>query len=782
MKPNILRRSFSARLSFFILLFTTVIFMAAFGVFYHFSSGIIERNARKEAESAFQIVNLQIEKVLWRVESVPDNLKRIIASGRILPDSMYNITHDVIHNNPDIYGCAIAFEPYYFPEKGYYFSPYSYRDGDTIRNLQLGNKEYDYFNWAWYSEPLKSGCPCWSEPYYDKGGGQMMMCTYSSPIYDANGAVTGVFTSDISLEWLTDLLDDMKRNDQSYAFMLGKDGTYIVHPSRERILNATIFDVGEEMNNPQVKQIGKRMIAGEQGMQLLNNDGVQSYIFYAPVPHTQWSLGIVLPGREVFKDLRHFNWIFLLAAGLGLCALFLLSIRTVSSLSKPLKRFASSAREIADGNFNVPLPAIRSKDEMKELFDSFSYMQSELNNYIANLKQTMSAKEKIESELRIARDIQMSMLPKVFPPFPNHNRLDLFAVLNPAKEVGGDLYDFFMKDDRLYFAIGDVSGKGVPASLLMAVTLTLFRSVAANMESSAAVIKSLNASLSDNNPSNMFITMLSGSLDLNTGLLRYCNAGHNPPVVITPDGACTWLETVPNLPIGVTKEFPFEEQCLTLSDNSSLILYTDGITEAENTQKELYGKDRLLDTIRKNSKLAPVAMIETLLSDISNFVNDCDPSDDITLMIMEYKLRTLFSETSKLVIFNRIEELNKLSVFIEQTGERLNLTPELTMNLNLALEEAIANIIQHGKQKTTNELIEIIFSHNNDKLTFTITDNGEAFDPTDIADTDITLSAEERPIGKLGIFLIKRIMNEVTYRRENGKNILTLTKYYHLNK
>ena len=771
---GILRRSFSARLSFFILFFTTLIFMAAFGVFYHFSSSIIEQNARKEAENAFQVINLQIEKVLWRVESVPDNLKQIIAKEQILPDSLYGITRNVVLNNPDIYGCAIAFKPHYFPEKGYYFSPYSYRNGDTVHSLQLGNETYDYFNWAWYSEPSKSGRPCWSEPYYDKGGGQMMMCTYSSPIYDSNGAITGVFTSDISLEWLTNLLNSMKRNNQSYAFMLSKNGTYIVHHQQERILNSTIFDAGEEMANPQIKGVGERMIAGEHGMQLLNNNGVPSYVFYAPVPRTQWSLGIVVPNSEVFKDLHRFNWIFFLIVCAGLCALFLLSIRTISRQSKPLKQVAASAREIAKGNFDVRLPAIRSKDEMKELCDSFSYMQLELNNYIANLKMTMSAKEKIESELRIARNIQMSMLPKVFPPFPDYKQLDLFAVLHPAKEVGGDLYDFFMKDELFYFVIGDVAGKGVPASLLMAVTLTLFRSVAANTESPAAVIQSLNASLTDNYPSNMFITMFAGVLDLKTGLLRYCNAGHNPPVVIAPNGECNWLKITPNLPIGVMKEFIFEEQSLTLANSSSLILYTDGITEAENVQQQLYGKDRLLDAIRKNQKLAPCAMIETLLSYLGNYVNNCEPSDDIALMVIEYKLCTTPFDTSKLVISNNIEELNKLYVFVEQIGKQMNLKPELTMYINLALEEAVANIIHHGKQK--NDPIEILFSSDNDKLTFTIIDNGEAFDPTSVADTDITLSAEERPIGKLGIFLIRQIMNEITYRRENETNILTLIK------
>jgi sigma-B regulation protein RsbU (phosphoserine phosphatase) len=267
--------------------------------------------------------------------------------------------------------------------------------------------------------------------------------------------------------------------------------------------------------------------------------------------------------------------------------------------------------------------------------------------------------------------------------------------------------------------------------------------------------------------------MFLGSLDLKTGLLRYCNAGHNPPVVIAPDGTCTWLDTVPNLPVGVVKAFAFEEQCLTLPDNSSLIFYTDGITEAENARKQLYGKDRLLDTIRKNCRLTPCAMIEALLSDMGGYVNGLAPSDDVALMVILYKLQ---NDTSALIIDSRIEELDKVTAFVRQAGERLNLPPALTMKLNVALEEVVANVIQYGKQET--ETIEIACAHGNGKLAFTITDTCEAFDPTGIADADITLPAEDRPVGKLGVFLIKQIMDEVTYRRENGKNILTLTKYY----
>jgi len=770
-----LRTSFAARLRFFILWFNIALFVVAFTIFYHFSIQIIERNARTESEDKLKIISLQIETVLRRVEAVPDNLNWVITSGKIQPDTMFNITKSVIRNNSDIYGSAIAFEPYYFKEKGYYFSPYSYRDGDTIRSLQLGNKDYDYFTWEWYSKPKELKTPCWSDPYYDEGGGRKIMCTYSAPIFDKNKTMIGIFTSDISLEWLTDLIGKMKLNDRSYIFMLDRKGTYIIHYIRERILNKTIFEVSKDMGEPNVKQLGENMIAGKQGMQVFNNSGISSFAFYAPVPHTQWSLAIVIPREDVFSDLRRINLLLVAIVFLGLAALLLVSTKIVNNLTNPLKRFAISARAIAHGDFTAPLPNIRSHDEMKEMHDSFSYMQSELNNYIANLKQTTSAKEKIESELRIARNIQMGMIPKTFPPFPACREIDLYAAINPAKEVGGDLYDFFMNGDKLYFAIGDVSGKGVPASLLMAVTRSLFHSVAAHANPSD-VMRSLNASMSDNNESSMFVTLLIGVLDVKTGFLQYCNAGHTTPILVAQDGSCSWLEVIPNIPVGVMENFPYRMQSCNLPDSSALILYTDGVTEAENDKKELYGEKRLMETVKRNAGVSSRKMTETILSDINLHIKDNEHSDDIALLVIDYNKRH-DEDMQTLSISNKIDELNKLTQFIEQLGEQMSLSPSLVMNLNLAMEEAVSNVILYAyPEQQSDKQIEITVSRNGDKLIMTVTDDGSAFDLMKKEDPDIDLPAEERPIGGLGIFLIKKIMDEVEYRRMNGNNVLTLVK------
>jgi sigma-B regulation protein RsbU (phosphoserine phosphatase) len=304
---------------------------------------------------------------------------------------------------------------------------------------------------------------------------------------------------------------------------------------------------------------------------------------------------------------------------------------------KPLEGFTASADEIAHGNFDAILPQIKSQDEMKELYDSFSYMQHSLTSYISELKVTTASKERIQSELNIAHQIQMGMIPKIFPPFPERDDVDLYAMLKPAKEVGGDLYDFFILDDKLYFVIGDVSGKGVPASLFMAVTRSLFRNIARSSETPAEIISGINDSISEQNESNMFVTLFMGILDLSTGMLSYCNGGHNPPVLISADGKAKMMDIKKNVVVGIISGFDYVDEEIQLESGAKLFCYTDGVVEAENAEKELYSEDRLLTTLEVHSKYGVRRLTEQVLESVSEHVLMAEQSDDITIMVVNYK-------------------------------------------------------------------------------------------------------------------------------------------------
>ena len=389
------------------------------------------------------------------------------------------------------------------------------------------------------------------------------------------------------------------------------------------------------------------------------------------------------------------------------------------------------------------------------------------------LGEITAVKERMENELEIARGIQMSMIPKIFPSYPERGDIDIFASIVPAKEVGGDLFDFFIMDEKLYFCIGDVSGKGVPASLVMAVTRSLFRTLAAHEKSPGRIVTAMNESMSDMNESTMFVTFFCGVLDMKTGHLRYCNAGHNAPVLLNT--AKTPLPVVSNVPLGIVAGTAFQEQETDLKYDDTLFLYTDGVTEAENAKHELFGEERMINALSelKGSK----AHLEEMQKAISDFVGNAPQSDDITMLFIHY-LNEETPDTSErhLLIHNDIQQIPQLADFVETIAEEKHLDHSLTLSLNLALEEAVTNVIMYAYPEGTDGLVDIEAIIREHSLSFVISDSGQPFDPTAQPDADVSQSIENRQVGGLGIYLVRSIMDNVSYERNGGKNILSMTK------
>ena len=361
---------------------------------------------------------------------------------------------------------------------------------------------------------------------------------------------------------------------------------------------------------------------------------LKTYLFYAPLKDTQWILAVSVPIFlvDVVGIIAGFAMLLLIAA--MLMVTFLVCRLAIRHVARPLKQLAAAADEVAGGQFNTPLPAIASRDEIGLLRDSFENMQHSLTNYMEELKSTTAAKASIESELKIAHDIQMSMLPMTYPAFPDRHDIDVYGMVMPAKAVGGDLYDFFIRDDKLFFCIGDVSGKGVPASLVMAVTRSLFRNIAAYTQDPDHIVLALNNDLSNNNDTGMFVTLFLGVLDLNTGHLSYANAGHNPPLLMD-SGEVTVLECDPNVPIGVMPCWKFSVQHLDLKTGDGVFLYTDGLNEAEDASHRQFGMDRMLQ-VAKLTAGKPQNLIEAMKSTVQLFVGDAEQSDDLTMLAIQY--------------------------------------------------------------------------------------------------------------------------------------------------
>ena len=632
------RKSISGRLMVRVLIVSAIIFTLTFAVFLRMAANKMREEAVDHAHREMSNTIHQIDAVLHAVEIAVENTAWIVPHRLASPDFMYAITERLLQNNEFVYGCAVAFEPDYFPSEGQYFSPYSFRDEKSgeIKSMQLGNDSYDYHYMDWYQIPKLLNKPYWSEPYYDEGGGEKMMTTYSKPLYDSEGKLYAIITADLSLEWLTELVGNIKVFEKSYNLMVSRNASYIVHPDHELILNETIFSSTYGDEDESLKKLQDDIVNCRAGEVLRNKEGQKFFVFYSPVETTQWVVAIVCPRSELYMEVKMLRNFLIFLGVIALLLMIAMNYNGIRKVVAPVEDFSGVAKKIANGDFTAELPLIKSQDELKELHDSFEYLQRSLVNYIAELKSTTANKERIESELRIAHNIQMGMIPKIFPPFPERDDLALSAKLVPAKEVGGDLYDFFIEDEKLYFIIGDVSGKGVPASLVMAVACRLFRSVASHLDKPEEIMSSLNDSLADGNESGMFCTAFLGILDLKNGQLKYCNAGHNAPLIIETNGRVLPMRVEPNLPLGLFEGFPYEGQEIKLEKQMKLYMFTDGINEAENNDKELFGDDRLIALLKLNASKTPAEIIDETFSEVKHHADGAEQSDDITVMCLQY--------------------------------------------------------------------------------------------------------------------------------------------------
>lgn len=630
--------SLTSRLSAYIIAITVIIFCSIAFVFGKYSTNREERNAERYTSVLLQNMQQKIDRRLSDVESAVVSTLPLVQNNLVTPDSLMSIIERMVWNNGTLMGGCVAFEPGFYPEKGELFMEYVSLDTlDNVYRKHLGGDDYNYTKMQWYTEAKKIGHRIWSEPYFDEKGGDILMTTFALPMIDKNGKFYGVITADISLDDMVSGINAIKPFPDSYPFILSKKGVFISFPDKDYILKES-SSFSEEPGNRGMESVFADMAGGRKGTKRVSAPGASGLLAcYAPVLRTGWSICCICPYKTIMHDLDAtiFTILTILLAGL---IVLLVSIRVVLVYAmKPMTELTDAAYVIAKGCFDNPLPAIDSRDEMKKLHDAFSFMQSSLKSYTAELEATTRSKERIKSELNIAREIQMNMIPRAFSPFAECGNLSLYAMLEPARVVSGDLYDFFIRKDRLFFTIGDVSGKGIPASLVMAITCTLFRVMADKYNSPTEIATTINSAISNRNDANMFITMFFGVLDLKTGFLEYCNAGHNPPVLVSPNGSCSFVDTNPNLPIGILNGFEYKAQSMTLPFGASLLLYTDGVTEAENTNNEQFGEQRMSDVLKGCATDEPREMLLHLLDAVRSFTGSAEQNDDITALCLKLK-------------------------------------------------------------------------------------------------------------------------------------------------
>lgn len=404
------------------------------------------------------------------------------------------------------------------------------------------------------------------------------------------------------------------------------------------------------------------------------------------------------------------------------------------------------------------------------IFISISLIAHSLLKNLWQLGEEKLKNQHIEDELAIARKIQMSLMPSQIKGEGLISKLDISGFLQPARFVGGDLYDYYVRDNKLIFCIGDISGKGVPAAMLMSISHSLFRTVSAHVIDPGRIVNALNDSISDNNPDCMFLTLFLGVIDLESNVLSYCNAGHNPPVWIH-DGQAKFIDSEPDMILGIETGVDYNTHQLQMNDGDTLFLYTDGLSEAENVWKKLFGEQRILETAAGFDKISAEEQIGMMQHAVRDFVGEAEQSDDLTMLAIRFQ-----SCDNSLVLENDIQEMDKLEPFLNDFFERNKLDMSLLPQMDLALEEAIANVIMYAYPEGERGTVEICLEKKENLLQTRISDAGMPFNPLQQPEAKLASSIEERPIGGLGIHLIKEIMDEVEYQHKDGKNMLTMIR------
>ena len=721
-----------------ILIAAAAVFLEALSLLqvYYAKKGI-RAEAIAKAETQLVSAKNSILNIVNQVESAVRNSIWVAQWCLEFPDSLANIPKIIVNNNPIVAGSAIAIVPGYYKKMPLYAPYYAIANGDII-DKSLATADYDYPSKEWFTRPIEKDKGYWSEPYIDSGGGEILMTTYSVPIKDKNGRIAAVLTADLDLGWLSSLMEGIKIYPNAFSTVISRSGKIMVSPAETLVMKSNINEFAKSSKDSNdLKRLNDATLNRESGNIQLTYEGEKNIVLFGPIDRTGWAINIFLPEKEVFANLNKLTGSIRILQILGLLVLFFI-MRAVA-------------------NSQIRLKAISER------------------------------KEKMENELHIASKIQMSMIPKIFPPFPTRKDIDMAAAIVPAKEVGGDLYDFFIRDEKLFFCVGDVSGKGVPASMVMAVTRSLFRSVSSREDSPSAIVSSINDSMADMNESNMFVTFFCGVLNLSDGQIKYCNAGHNAPLLLTDN--IESLNVVPNLPIGILKGMSYSEQETSFRYDDAIFLYTDGITEAENINHELFGLERLKHSL--SGRKASFKHLEQVQRVVARFVNGAPQSDDMTMLFIHYLNKDADvsgnnSATSSneaigsysLRITNDIQQISRLSDFVSHIAEENKISPKLCSSINLAVEEAVTNIINYAYEDKKDMPIDINASVRGGEIQFNLIDYGKPFNPTSAPKVNTTSDASERPIGGLGIHLYKNIMDRVGYSYKDGKNILTMTRRF----
>ena len=651
----------------------------------------------------------------------------------------------------------------------------------------------------WYELAVANNALSWTDVFPDAFG-QGLSIGCSAPFFDPYGNIAGVAGIGTRIDELMEIVVGASIGETGYGFVLNDTGQIIISPYITMDEQGSVIREDWLNNeNPEIVALAGRMINGETGIERITMDGTEYFIAFSPLKILPWSFAAAIEVSEVIAPaletgesiinmrddaLSSINLIIIMVivAFVVILAVVVFVIGYVSqkfsnTLTQPITALQEGVHRIAEGNLNYSID-IHTGDEIEDLGLSVNKMASDLKDYIDNLQKVTADRERIGAELNVATRIQASMLPCIFPAFPDRSEFDIHATMIPAKEVGGDFYDFFLvNENQLAVVVADVSGKGVPSALFMVIAKTLIKNNAQNGRSPQEVFEIVNDLLCENNEAAMFVTVFMGVLDIPTGKFTYVNAGHNPPLIKRAGGDYQWLPTKPGFVIAGMEGMTYKQDEIFLNENDMIYMYTDGVTEAANTEDKLFSDPKLLEVANQHKSLELKEFLAKIKEEIDIFAENAEQADDITMLVLKVKEKPNGANVKmkELSVEAKAENLEAVLSFVNEELEAINCPMKIQMNMAIALEEVFVNISNYAYGDETGKAV-IRFAYEGNNIIIEFEDSGLPYNPLEKDDPDITLNAEERQIGGLGIYMVKNIMDMVEYRYEDGKNILSLKK------
>jgi sigma-B regulation protein RsbU (phosphoserine phosphatase) len=738
---------------------------------------MLVRGAQNEARAVASGAAYQIAGVLRVAEGPPSRVAAFVErEPRLERGTLENLLRAMVGSGPSLFGAAAAFEPFAFDPGRRSFAPYCYRQGEALALKDLGAGSYDYFTWEWYREAKEKGRPRWSEPYFDEGGGNILMMTYSVPIR-RGGRFVGVATADVALDWLQGFMGDLGMEQRGYAFLMSRSGRLVTHPDRRLILSRTFAELAAGSGDASLRAVAREMAAGGSAFVRTRDivTGAPAWMAYRPLPLEGWSMAVVLAERELLADAERLQRILATLGLVGAGALAVVVVLLARSITRPLARLARATREVAAGRLDAELPDVSSRDEVGQLNASFREMQLALQQHVEEVKRQAAASERLESELRIAREIQVGLVPKASELRSERLRCDVIGVLEPAQDVGGDLFDILLRgESELCFAIGDVSGKGIPAALFMAVANTIFKAAARELAYPDQILSRVNRDLLAEGGANMFVTMLCGVLDTGSGRLSLSSGGHTPPVLAPRRGPPRFLVECAGTVLGVSEAIEFERVDLRLEPGDCLLLYTDGVTEAQDPEERFFGEERLLAEIARANAADARELVEAVLRAVHGFAHGASPADDIAILAIR---RPAEAEKSRaLRLRSDLAEVPRADHWLRAVCRELDVSPEAGHDFQIALEEVLVNVVRHGYGEGAAGEIEVRAQAAGEALRLEVRDRARPFNLLEQDPPPLDALPHERPEGGLGCHLVRRLMDRVAYAYEEGENRLVLER------